>query len=183
MDENNRPQGPVDEPVTQSTDSVPVVAEILPPERVYRPGQFQPGHARMGGRKPGSVSQRTKLAREVAGALKYDGVRIAIEVITTGFMKMKDPVTGELTYQLVPVEERLKAHRDLQQYLQPKLSSIQVTGKDDGPIRTAHLDIVELLRDPKLAEAAQMLAFTIAERPAEIEGDTDDDSPDEQAGD
>jgi hypothetical protein len=128
-------------------------------------GPFQPGHPRFGGRKRGSVSKRTQLARDIAAAMKFDPVKIAIRVIEEGVLRNKD---GSLVP--VPVEERLKMLRDLQQYIQPKLTAVQVTGKDEGPVNVQTVDIAAILRDPAAAQAAQSLAMAMAladaDRPA-----------------
>jgi hypothetical protein len=119
------------------------------------------GHPRWGGRKKGSVSARTKMAREIADAMRFDGVKLSIEIINTGVLKNAD---GTLTP--VPIEERLKLLRDLQQYLQPKLSAVEMTGQNGGPVETASLNITQILADPQMAEAAQTLALLMAEQDA-----------------
>jgi hypothetical protein len=45
------------------------------------------------------------------------------------------------------VEERLKMLRDLQQYIQPKLTAVQVTGKDDGPVNVQTVDTAAIRAD------------------------------------
>jgi hypothetical protein len=131
------------------------------------PKGFQPGHPRFGGRKKGTVSQRTRLARDIAAAMKFDPIKVAIRVIEEGVLRNKDGSTSP-----VP-EERLKLLRDISQYIQPKLTAVQVTGKDDGPVNVVTVDIAAILRDPAAAQAAQSLAMAMAladaDRPAQIE--------------
>jgi hypothetical protein len=108
------------------------------------------------------VSQRTRLARDIAAAMKFDPIKVAIRVIEEGVLRNKDGSTVP-----VPVEERLKLLRDISQYIQPKLTAVQVTGKDDGPVNVQTVDIAAILRDPAAAQAAQSLAMAMALADAE----------------
>jgi hypothetical protein len=78
-------------------------------------------------------------------------------VIEEGVLRNKDGSTVP-----VPVEERLKLLRDISQYIQPKLTAVQVTGKDEGPVNVQTVDIAAILRDPAAAQAAQSLAMAMA---------------------
>jgi hypothetical protein len=120
--------------------------------------KFQPGHPKYGGRRKGVPTRQTWLAREIAEQNGFNPVQVAIEVIMRG----KLPATGAKPGRDVSDEERLKMLRDLLSYLVPKLSAVQVTGNDGGPVAVAGLDITKLMQDPELAQAAQRLALAIA---------------------
>ena len=47
--------------------------------------------------------------------------------------------------------------------------TIQITGKDGGPIATAHLDVTQLMQDPELVAAAQALSLAATRQNAEAQ--------------
>ena len=121
-----------------------------------RPGnRFKPGHAKFGGRKKGVPTRQTWLARRIAEAENFDPVKIAISVVRDGVL----PSTGKAAAREVSIEERLKCLRDLLGYLMPRLSAVQVTGNDGGPVAIAALDVTQLMADPALAAMAQTLSL------------------------
>ena len=65
------------------------------------------------------------------------------------------PATGVKPGRDVSDEERLKMLRDLLSYLVPRLSAVQVTGNNGGPVTVAELDIAKIMQDPELADAEQ----------------------------
>ena len=141
-------------------------------------GAFYPGHPRYGGRVKGQPNKRTLLAREIAAQLKFDPIKLSVDIILSGVLRTKQS-DGTTVNVPVPMEERLKTLRDLAQYIQPKLSAVQMTGKDEGPIQVQQLDLVAILNDPKLAAAAQEIALKMAEQqaaqpPADDQEDADD---------
>jgi hypothetical protein len=120
--------------------------------------KFQHGHPKYGGRKKGVPTRQTWLAREIAEQNGFNPVQVAIEVIMQGRL----PAIVGKPGRDVSDEERLKMLRDLLSYLVPKLSAVQVTGNDGGPLAMASLDITKLMQDPELAVAAERLAIAIA---------------------
>jgi hypothetical protein len=152
-------------------DNEPIIPEVLPP--LKKKTGFQPGHPRYGGRKKGTPNKRTLLARDIAEKLKFDPIEVAVQVVVHGLMPttQKD---GSVVLVPVGVDERLKMLRDLTQYIQPKLTSVQVTGKDDGPVQVASLDVAQILMNPELADAAQKLALQMAQQEALAAAEDDD---------
>ena len=45
----------------------------------------------------------------------------------------------------------------------PKLQATTITGKNDGPLAVATLDVTAILANPQLAAAAQELALMVVE--------------------
>ena len=127
----------------------------VPAERTAR-GRFAPGHKPVR-RKP-SIMKR---AREVAADLKFDAIELIIQLVRTGAFPRS---TAEEHRKMLSTAERAKLLIDLLPYIHPKLAATELTGRDGGPLASAHLDINALLADPTLAEAAQTLAIAIAEK-------------------
>ena len=121
-----------------------------------KPGQFAPGHKRLGGRKKGTRSWSARVIAEEAG---FHPVKIAMDVILLGRL----PAVKGKESKLVSDEERLKMLREVFQYLLPKLSSQAVTGADGGPLAVATLDVTKLMASPELVAAAQRLALGITD--------------------
>jgi hypothetical protein len=63
----------------------------------------------------------------------------------------------------VSADERLKAAAALAPFVMPRLQATQVTGKDDGALEVATLDLTRILADPVLARQAQDLALAMAD--------------------
>jgi hypothetical protein len=120
-----------------------------------KPGQFAPGHKRLGGRRKGTRSWAARTMAEEAG---FHPVTIAMDVILHGRL----PAIKGRPQKPVSDEERLKALTNIFQYLLPKLSAQTFTGPDGGALQLATLDVTKLMMDPELAAAAQKLALGIA---------------------
>jgi hypothetical protein len=77
--------------------------------------------------------------------------------------KVKVPVTHET---------KISVAQSLANYFYPRLNATQVTGADDGPVRTATvtLDVSAILAKPELAYAAQELALAVVQQEADAEG-------------
>jgi hypothetical protein len=98
------------------------------------------------------------LALEICEELSFHPAAFLATIALTGLMPNPDGTTTKVT-----AEERLKAALGLAPFVMPRLQATQVTGKNDGPIATASLDISTLLADPALVEQAQELALAMAE--------------------
>lgn len=122
-------------------------------------GVFQTGHARVGGRKRGSPTKRTKLALEICEAMDFHPAAFLATIAMTGLMPNADGTTTP-----VGTDDRLRAATALAPFVMPKLQATQVTGKDDGPIETATLDVSAILANPELAKAAQEIALMMVEQ-------------------
>lgn len=119
------------------------------------------------GRRVANRAQRWSV-REICEIAGFNPIAVMIDVIKTGRLPAipipnPHPENGEgptvMAASILTDEERLKTLRDLMRYAVPSLSAIQMTGKDGGPIATAHLDVVALMSNPELAIAAQTLSL------------------------
>jgi len=138
-----------------------VVAEVVsPPKRKIPATAFKPGHQKFGGRKKGAPLKRTKEARDIADKLGFSVVEWLIIAATTGILLKPD---GQ--FDVLDGAQRLDAGKTVAKYLVPALTAVQVTGKDNGPIAVAALDVTELMKSPASLQAAQRLALEIAQRP------------------
>jgi hypothetical protein len=126
---------------------------------------FKPGHARVGGRKKGSPTKRTKLALEICEAMDFHPAAFLATIAMTGLMPNADGTTTPVT-----PDDRLRAATALAPFVMPKLQATQVTGRDDGPVAVAALDVTAILANPQLAAAAQELALMVVDAEAEAEG-------------
>jgi hypothetical protein len=123
---------------------------------------FAKGHPRYGGRRKGSVSKRTKQAREIAESLGFHPIEWLSHVAVRGTMPNPD---GSET----PVEAgmRLDAAKAAAPYIVPRLSATQVTGADDAPVQV-NFPTQALLADPVMADKMADLALWVA-----LNGDSD----------
>ena len=121
-------------------------------------GVFQTGHARVGGRKKGSPTKRTKLALEICQELDFHPAAFLATIAMTGLMPNPDGTTTAVT-----PDDRLRAATALAPFVMPRLQATQVTGKDDGPVAVAMLDVTAILANPELAAAAQELALMVVD--------------------
>lgn len=112
-------------------------------------------------------------AREQAELCGFNPLAIMITALRTGRTPdMPIPVSRAKDGSVIPAhiepgfvldkQDWLLAMRDLFQYMVPKLSAVQVTGKDGGPVANTVLDVTQLMANPQLAEAAQLLALGMA---------------------
>jgi hypothetical protein len=122
------------------------------------PAGFKIGHPRLGGRKPGSQNKRTRQAIEICEAMDFHPAALLATVVLTGKLPNPDGTTVE-----IDASGRMDALKALCPYVMPRLQATQVTGKDDGPIAVATLDISRIMADPALVEQAQNIALALVE--------------------
>jgi hypothetical protein len=140
-------------------------------------GRFAPGHKRLGGRRPGARNKFTWSARQAAQEAGFDPVALAMRVILQGKLP---PIKGQAE-EKVGMEGRLAMLKEIMQYMLPKLSATQITGKDEGPVAIATLDVTRLMEDSEMLEAAQRIALGLAQqRPQIAAGPPDPNEGDEQ---
>lgn len=185
---------PAEGPITPIADAAPTA---LVPDEVNvakrKPGNpFKQGHPKYGGRPKGSANKRTKAAQEMALAMNVDPVQFMLKLLVSDSVPavVMDPATGRAAlgpdgkpqkyFAVVPLEMKVDVAKALAKYIHPTLAATQITGKDDGPVQTAHLDIYKLLSSPEAVDAAQNLALLMAKEPEpaelpEPEGDGDRD--------
>jgi len=132
--------------------------EVAPVVERTVTGQWLPGHAKRGGRKPGVKNWN---ARTLAEAEDCDGLKVLMEVVLTGYLPLT-PGEDPKTRKKVSNELRLKAAISLAEYTYPKLSATHVTST--GTQTVATYDVKALMKDPELAHAAQDLAIAMAEQ-------------------
>jgi hypothetical protein len=122
-------------------------------------GTFKPGHGRVGGRRKGSPTKRTKLALEICEELDFHPAAFLATIALTGLMPNPDGTTTP-----VSTDDRLRAATALAPFVMPRLQATQVTGKDNGPVQVERiLDVSAILANPALAAAAQELALMVVE--------------------
>lgn len=141
------------------------------------PSGFQPGHPRFSGRKKRTAAQ----ARALADEMGVDPLEFMLAIINSDVIEQTVIENGEKkrVEVAIPLDTRLDAAKTVVNYIYPRLTAQQVTGKDDGPIEVAGLDIAKLLQDPAMVEMAQSLAIAMAQadrnpRPARICGPDDE---------
>lgn len=138
--------------------------------------RWQEGHPRFGGRK----KRTAQMARDLADELGCDPLAFMMRIINSDVIEQTVIENGKEKRVKVAVDlaTRLSAARDVACYLYPKLSATAVTGKNDGPIAVASLDIARILSDPLLSDAAQKLALMVVEQEiAEESGKAEPDYP------
>lgn len=140
-------------------------------ELVRKPHQFQPGREKhpLSGRKKGSVSKFTWVAREMAEAYGTHPMSLLMQVATTGTLPpiggpgAKDERGKLLPQRPVAIEEQAKCLRDLMGYLMPKISALAITGADGGPLQLiSDESMAKLMDDPESARQAQQLALRLS---------------------
>ena len=125
--------------------------------------RFQPGHPKYGGRKKGMPTKHNWDSRQACINAGFDPLVWLMHVAKFGML----PKTDKSPAVKVTEDERLKCARELMRYVYPTLSAQQITGKDGGPIATAHLDLTQLMQDPALVAAAQALSLAATKQNAE----------------
>ncbi|HVZ18815.1 MAG TPA: hypothetical protein VG897_16990 [Terriglobales bacterium] len=118
-------------------------------------GTFAPGHARI---YPSTTPRKTIKswnARKIMEEYGFDPIVFLIRVATEG------KIPG--TIQKVPVEERIKAAKELARYGHPTLSATHVTSVHENE-RGGRADLSAIQADPSLAAAAQALSLAMTER-------------------
>jgi len=123
-----------------------------------KPGAFAPGHARLGGRKKGTKSWS---ARAIAEETGVHPIRVLLDMMKTGYFPL---AKGEQAKdkRRIPPELYVKVVFEATAYCTPKLSAVQLTGANNGPLAVAALDVTELMKDPALVAAAQTLALGLS---------------------
>jgi hypothetical protein len=130
----------------------------IPPVQRRRPG-FQPGHKRFGGRPAGARNVRTATAREIAARLKIDPVSWLLQAARTGQLKNADGSTTTIS-----ATDRIQAMKNVLPFIHARRSSLHVSGHVESDVRVAKLDLVRIMMDPKLAEAAETLSIAMSEQ-------------------
>jgi hypothetical protein len=130
--------------------------EITPPVR----GGFQPGHARVGGRKR-TVSKARELAEKYGDPLVY-----MLKILQSGvYEKVTIDANGKTkkTKVAAPLSDLIDLAKACTFYIHPKLSATQLTGANEGPIQneSVSLNLSAILSDPELCAAAQKLAIAM----------------------
>jgi hypothetical protein len=105
----------------------------------------------------GAQNKRTKLALEICEELDFHPAAFLATIALTGLMPNPDKSTTP-----VSPDDRIKAAIALAPFVMPRLQATQVTGRNEGPIEVAALDIGSLIQDPVLFEMAQTLAISMA---------------------
>jgi hypothetical protein len=139
---------------------VNVTGEVITEKVVERTekGRFLPGHKKLGGLKKGTIAVNSWIAREVAQSKNFNPLAIALDVFTTGYLPLA-PGEDPKKRHKISDELRVKVLLDTCKFLFPTISAMQVSGANEGPIAVASLDMVSLMRDPRLVEAAQALSL------------------------
>ena len=65
----------------------------------------------------------------------------------------------------VTTAEYVKVLVEIQTYLAPKMQATALTGAEGGPVAVAAMDVTQLMANPELARAAQLLALGMAQQP------------------
>jgi hypothetical protein len=127
--------------------------------------RFPPHHERFGGRKKRTAMQ----ARELACQLGVDPLEYMLNLLTKDVVEeVEIDAKGKERKVKVPIGHELKIDicKTLANFFYPRLSATQVTGKDDGPLQVAALDLTTIMADPRLSAAAQEIAMLVAEQQA-----------------
>jgi hypothetical protein len=124
--------------------------------------RWQEGHPRYGGRK----KRTAQMARDLADELGCDPLAFMMRIINSDVIEQTVIENGKEKRVKVAIDlaTRLDAAKNVAGYLYPRLSAQQVTGKDDGPLAVATLDVSAILANPALAETAQQLALMVVEQ-------------------
>jgi hypothetical protein len=143
-------------------DDVKQPAEVVQPNLGHR---FPVGHPRYSGRKKRTAQQ----AREMAAEMGIDPLQFLMQIIKSDTIEQTIVEDGKKKKRVavsIPLEMRVDAAKWVSRFCYPTLSATQVTGADEGPVRTSSfkLDVGAILANPKLADAAQDLAMYIVEQ-------------------
>ena len=115
-------------------------------------GAKLPGAGRPKGSKNWSV-------RALAEQLRLNPFILSLEILKTQHLPPTEP--GKKG-RMVSTGEYIKILIEIQTYLAAKLQATTITGKDDSPVAIATCDVTELMKDPALAEAGQLIAIELA---------------------
>jgi hypothetical protein len=129
-------------------------------------GRLIKGHKRLpGAGRPAGVGNWK--ARSVAESMNVSPLIVALTVIKTGYFPLADNEKPADRRRASP-ELYTKILLDTLKLVVPTLSAVQVTGDNGGPVALATCDITQLMADPKLAEAAQLIALGLAAQQPQI---------------
>ena len=123
------------------------------------------GHPRWGGRKKRKVAE----ARALADQLQVDPLHFMLKIISSEIIEQKviaEDGTETLVKVAVSLDTRLDAAKTVMNYLYPRLSAQQISGKDEGPVQVARadFDITSIMNNPELCAAAQSLSLMLTEQ-------------------
>jgi len=124
--------------------------------------RFEESHPRFGGRKKRTAQQ----ARDLAQQLGVDPLEYMLNLLTKDVVEeVEIDAKGKERRIKVPIGHELKIDicKTLANFFYPRLSATQVTGRDEGPLAVATLDVSAILANPELAKAAQDLALAICD--------------------
>jgi hypothetical protein len=132
---------------------------------VPAPGpRFRPGHVRYGGRKPGTLNKRTRLAVEICESYDFHPCAMLVTVILTG--KLPNP---DGTFAEVDTAGRLDALKAICPFVMPRLqaSATQISGPNDGPIELAraNTELERAMASPGGVEIIQRAALLLSGQP------------------
>jgi hypothetical protein len=133
--------------------------ETLPRERDAR-GRLTVGHKKLpGAGRP--VGRRNWSVRAIAEQLDVNPFFIALEILKSQHLPL---LPGEKAAQRKRVSPELyvKLLIEMSGFLAPKLAATQITGSEGAPLAVATLDVTQLMSNPELARAAQLLALGMA---------------------
>jgi hypothetical protein len=135
-------------------------------------GTFLKGHRPCGRKPKGTPNAQTWFARAVLEEKGVNPISLALDVVTSGLLPLAANQDAKHR-KLLSDELRVKVLLELMNYTFPRLSSTALTGANGtGAVEIATVDVLELMRDPEMAAAAQKLALGIT-YPKQIEGGTD----------
>jgi len=117
---------------------------------------FLPGHKKVGGRKAGLPTKR-QLFDATCQKMKFSPVEFVIHCVKFGVT----PETPGQPSKPVSQSDRCRLSETLLSFAAPRLSATttELTGRNGGPLELASVDVVELMRNPAMASAAQTLAL------------------------
>ena len=141
--------------MSQETKPAIQVAKKSPGHR------FEIGHARFGGKRKNSTQQ----VRDLCAEMDVEPMQFMLELIKNGVTTQVVIENGKKKRVEVAVslEMRVDLAKYVSRFIHPTLTATQVTGKDDGPIEMASLNISAILSDPALVEQAQNIALAMVE--------------------
>jgi hypothetical protein len=129
-------------------------------------GRLIAGHVPIkgAGRPSGRKNWSVRSLSEITGVNPF---QISLEILRTQHLPAI-PGSADKKGRMVTTAEYVKVLTEVQCYLAPKMAATTLTGANDGPVAVATLDVTQIMADPALAEAAQLLALGLAQ-PKQIE--------------
>lgn len=126
-------------------------------------GRLIAGHAPIkgAGRKAGRGNFSV---RALATACNVNPFAISLEILRTQHLPVPEGSPDKKGRQ-VTTAEYVKVLVEIQTYLAPKMQATALTGAEGGPVAVAAMDVTQLMANPELARAAQLLALGMAQQP------------------